>query len=80
MPLGASAHSAFRVTIPEEALARQKGASARQCLVVSQADDDIAPGSIHTAIVAGHHPPMPLAAPGSWCYGHALAAACADRP
>ena len=42
----------FQVTILEEALACRQGASARQCLIVSQADDDIAAGSIHTAIMA----------------------------
>jgi hypothetical protein len=52
MPLGASAHSAFGVTILEEALACRPGASARQCLIVSQADDDIAAGSVHAAIMA----------------------------
>ena len=42
----------FQVTILEEALACRQGASARQCLIVSQADDDIAAGSVHAAIMA----------------------------
>jgi hypothetical protein len=40
------------VTILEEALACQPGAFARKCLIVSEADDDIARGSIHAAIMA----------------------------